>query len=49
MHECLPESEALERTGDSHVSKLRRKLDEVGLTQIPASVRGVGYRLMADR
>lgn len=49
MHECLPESEALERTVDSHVSKLRRKLDEVGLVNVPASVRGVGYRLMADR
>lgn len=49
MHECLPESEALERTVDSHVSKLRRKLDEVGLSNVPASVRGVGYRLTADR
>jgi two-component system response regulator AdeR len=49
MHECLPESEALERTVDSHVSKLRRKLDEVGLENVPASVRGVGYRLAADR
>ena len=49
MHQCLPESEALERTVDSHVSKLRRKLDEVGLANVPASVRGVGYRLTADR
>ena len=49
MHECLPESEALERTVDSHVSKLRRKLDDVGMVNVPASVRGVGYRLMADR
>lgn len=49
MHECLPESEALERTVDSHVSKLRRKLDDVGMANVPASVRGVGYRLMADR
>jgi two-component system response regulator AdeR len=48
MHECLPESEALERTVDSHVSKLRRKLDDVGLGNVPASVRGVGYRLAAD-
>lgn len=48
MHECLPESEALERTVDSHVSKLRRKLDDVGLANVPASVRGVGYRLAAD-
>ena len=49
MHQCLPESEALERTVDSHVSKLRRKLDDVGVANLPASVRGVGYRLMADR
>lgn len=48
MHQCLPESEALERTVDSHVSKLRRKLDDVGLENVPASVRGVGYRLAAD-
>jgi two-component system response regulator AdeR len=33
---------------DSHVSKLRRKLDDVGLGNVPASVRGVGYRLAAD-
>lgn len=48
MHQCLPESEALERTVDSHVSKLRRKLDEVGLPNVPASVRGVGYRLAGE-
>ena len=46
---CLPGSDALDRTVDSHVSKLRRKLDEVGMVNVPASVRGVGYRLMADR
>ncbi len=42
---CLPEGEALERTVDSHVSKLRKKLEAVGLAGVPASVRGVGYRL----
>jgi two-component system response regulator AdeR len=42
---CLPEGEALERTVDSHVSKLRKKLDAAGLTGVPASMRGVGYRL----
>lgn len=42
---CLPEGEALERTVDSHVSKLRRKLEEAGLPHCPGSVRGVGYRL----
>lgn len=44
---CLPEGEALERTVDSHVSKLRKKLEAVGLEGVPASVRGVGYRLGA--
>lgn len=42
---CLPEGEALERTVDSHVSKLRRKLEDAGLPHMPGSVRGVGYRL----
>jgi len=46
MHECLPESEALERTVDSHVSKLRRKLEDVGVIGIPATIRGVGYRFL---
>ena len=45
MAVCLPESDALERTVDSHVSKLRRKLEDLGVQGIPASVRGVGYRL----
>ncbi len=42
---CLPEGEALERTVDSHLSKLRKKLEALGVTGIPANVRGVGYRL----
>lgn len=42
---CLPESDALERTVDSHVSKLRKKLELLKLDGVPASVRGVGYRL----
>lgn len=42
---CLPEGDALERTVDSHISKLRRKLEEVGLSGVPESVRGVGYKL----
>lgn len=42
---CLPEGEALNRTVDSHVSKLRKKLEAAGLDGVPASVRGVGYRL----
>lgn len=47
IESCLPESEALERTVDSHLSKLRRKLAEAGATGLLESVRGVGYRLAA--
>jgi two-component system, OmpR family, response regulator AdeR len=42
---CLPEGDALERTVDSHVSNLRRKLDTAGASGLCAVVRGVGYRL----
>lgn len=42
---CLPESDALERTVDSHISKLRKKLELISLEGVPESVRGVGYRL----
>lgn len=44
---CLPESGALERTVDSHVSNLRRKFGEAGAYGLVAGVRGVGYRLLA--
>lgn len=43
---CLPGSDALDRTVDSHVSKLRRKLAQAGLPDMPEGIRGVGYRLM---
>ncbi|KYK41018.1 MULTISPECIES: response regulator [Stenotrophomonas] len=46
LHACLPEGETQERTIDSHVSKLRRKLESVGINGIPATVRGVGYRFL---
>jgi two-component system response regulator AdeR len=42
---CLPGSDALERTVDSHVSNLRRKLDQAGASGMMSVVRGVGYRL----
>ncbi|MGP7795664.1 response regulator [Sphingomonas sp. CLY1604] len=42
---CLPRSDALDRTVDSHVSKLRRKLEHAGVVDMPEGVRGVGYRL----
>lgn len=42
---CLPEGEALERTVDSHISNLRRKLAAAGAGGLLSGVRGVGYRL----
>jgi two-component system response regulator AdeR len=42
---CLPEGEALDRTVDSHVSNLRRKLAAAGADGMLVGVRGVGYRL----
>lgn len=44
LEACLPEGDTLERTVDSHVSKLRKKLEDLGVVGVPASVRGVGYR-----
>lgn len=41
----LPEGDALERTVDSHLSKLRKKIEGLGIAGIPSGVRGVGYRL----
>lgn len=42
---ALPDSDALERVVDSHLSKLRRKLEQAGLPELIETVRGVGYRL----
>ncbi|MFD1747345.1 response regulator [Rhizobium helianthi] len=42
---CLPEGEALDRTVDSHVSNLRRKLAAAGVGNLLSGVRGVGYRI----
>lgn len=41
---CLPESDALARTVDTHISNLRRKLEELGQTSLFPAVRGIGYR-----
>lgn len=46
---CLPGSDALDRTIDSHLSKLRRKLEQAGGEGMLMSIRGVGYRLAVDR
>ncbi|PYB71824.1 MULTISPECIES: response regulator [Rhizobium] len=42
---CLPESDALVRTVDTHISNLRRKMEELGQTGFFPAVRGIGYRL----
>ena len=42
---CLPEGDALDRTVDSHMSKLRKKLDAAGVGDLLNGIRGVGYRL----
>ncbi|PWC33361.1 response regulator [Azospirillum sp. TSO35-2] len=42
---CLPESDTLERTIDTHASNIRRKLHATGLTALFEGVRGIGYRL----
>lgn len=44
---CLPEGDALERTVDSHISNLRRKLEHGGAPSHCVVVRGMGYRLVA--
>ncbi|WOE30351.1 MULTISPECIES: efflux system response regulator transcription factor AdeR [unclassified Acinetobacter] len=45
IQNCMPESDALDRTVDSHMSKLRKKLEENGIHGLLTNVRGVGYRL----
>jgi two-component system response regulator AdeR len=48
LEACLPEGNTLARTVDSHVSKLRKKLEEAGVPNMPVSLRGVGYRLEGE-
>ena len=43
-----PDYEGLDRTVDTHVTNLRRKLEIAGCPQAVATVHGVGYRLAAD-
>ena len=45
---CLPEGDSQTRTVDSHVSKLRKKLDGLGVKDVPGGVRGVGYRFRGE-
>lgn len=44
---CLPGAEALDRTVDSHVSNLRKKLARAGVDDMLSGMRGAGYRLAA--
>lgn len=46
---CLPGQDVLERTVDSHLSKLRKKLEEAGAAELLTGIRGVGYRLEASK
>ena len=45
---CLPEGDTQERTVDSHISKLRKKLEALDIQGVPLSVWGVGYRFGGD-
>ncbi|CCJ75836.1 two component transcriptional regulator, winged helix family [Cronobacter muytjensii 530] len=45
LNACLPDGDTLDRTVDSHMSKLRKKLELAGLSGVPESIRGMGYRL----
>lgn len=45
---CLGGGEALDRTVDSHLSRLRRKLQDAGAPGMVNNVRGVGFRLLAN-
>jgi len=41
---CMPESDALDRTVDTHIANLRRKLADCGQGGYIATIRGIGYR-----
>ncbi|KQT01621.1 two-component system response regulator [Rhizobium sp. Leaf391] len=41
---CMPESDALDRTVDTHIANLRRKLGNYGQKGYIIAVRGIGYR-----
>lgn len=45
IERALPESDILERTLDSHLKNLRRKLAEAGASGLIVTVRGMGFRL----
>jgi two-component system response regulator AdeR len=43
---AMPESDALERAIDIHITNIRRKLRDAGLDEAIDTVRGMGYRLV---
>lgn len=44
---AMPESDAFERAVDIHITNLRKKLKDAGLSDPIETVRGVGYRISA--
>lgn len=44
LKRCLPDSEAMGRVMDMHIYKLRKKLENAGVTDVLITVRGFGYR-----
>jgi DNA-binding response OmpR family regulator len=48
IEQCLPDSDAIDRVIDSHLSKLRRKLVAAGNGDLIETVRGIGYRLWPE-
>ncbi len=48
MQACFDNQAVLDRTIDSHVSHLRRKLENADAAGLLTNVRGVGYRLEAE-
>lgn len=42
---CMPDRDTMDRTVDSHISHLRKKMDDKGASGFLVNVRGVGYRL----
>lgn len=47
LEAVAPDSEAYDRVIDSHLSKLRQKLNAAGCSDVIEAVRGLGYRLWA--
>lgn len=47
IERALPEGDLLERSVDSHMKNLRKKLTAVGAAQQLVAVRGMGYKLVA--